>query len=240
VNRYQLTCQAVLFDLDGTLVDSAPDLCAAMNHVLSARGATTLPLAQVRDYVGNGARYLLARGLFGRHAEPPEPNTDPAFELAVADFLQYYEKNIANTSRLYPGVPETLAVLKRTGFQLAVVTNKPERLTHLVLDALSLSDYFSYIWGARPNGGRKPDPEPLLETLAALHCVPAQAVMVGDASPDAGAAHAVGCPFIGVSYGYNQGQPITTLQPARVLNHFSQLSDMLTKGCTTYSVLNAV
>ncbi|MEO5362232.1 MAG: phosphoglycolate phosphatase [Magnetococcus sp. DMHC-8] len=225
------TIQAVLFDLDGTLVDSAPDLCGAMNHVLTGRGHPPLALQQVRHLVGNGARTLLARGFWGEEAEPPAD--DPGFEAAVADFLDYYRDHLTDHSRPYPGVEAALHTLRQRGLALAVVTNKPAALALSMLERLQLREHFARVVGGDTLPQRKPAPEPLQHVLAHLGVAPRQAVMVGDSAVDVEAARATGCPVVLMSHGYRRGVTAWQLHPDGVLDHFEQLPHWLdSAGCT--------
>ncbi|MEO5330640.1 MAG: phosphoglycolate phosphatase [Magnetococcus sp. YQC-5] len=220
-----LHCRALLFDLDGALVDTAPDLCRAMNHVLTRRHGITLPLDHVTHLVGHGARALLARGFWGEGAEPP--NNDPDFETAVAEFLEYYRDHLVDNSRPFPDVTTTLELLAATGFAMAVVTNKPEMLARSLLDQLDLSRHFSLIVGGDTRPTRKPDPQPLLFALEHLHIPPDQGVMIGDSETDLQAARNAGMPVILLSYGYNRGKDVRDLLPDRVADRFNQLPGLL-------------
>ena len=221
----RIPCRGVLFDLDGTLVETAPDLWGALNHVLVERGHPPLALEQVRHLVGNGARFLLARGFWGEDAEPPEG--DETFEAAVRAFLDYYRDHIADTSHPFPGVVATLERLRAAGLPLAVVTNKPEALSRLLLDRLGLSGYFSCLVGGDTLPERKPHPLPLRHALERLGVAPALGVMVGDSRTDADAAHAAGCPLVLVTFGYNRGLPLHRLGPDALLDRFDRLADVL-------------
>lgn len=220
-----LSCRAILFDLDGTLVDSAPDLWRATNHVLTLRGYPALELGHVRDYVGNGARFLLARGFWGLEASPPA--NDPDFETAVADFLDHYRRHITDHSHPYPGVVETLETLKKRGFPLAVVTNKVESLTRIMLDNLNLTRFFDIVVGGDTLPERKPHPLPILHAVQHLGVTPETAVMIGDSETDALAARAAGCCLIIVSHGYNRNLPLAELHPDVIIDHFNQLPGLL-------------
>ncbi len=219
------TIRTILFDLDGTLVDSAPDLWRATNHVITLRGRSELPLELVRDYVGNGARYLLARGLWGLGATPPED--DPDFEATVTAFLDYYRQHLTDHSFPYPGVVETLETLKRLNCPMAVVTNKPEFLTHLMLDDLDLTRFFPVVVGGDTLAERKPHPLPLHHAISRLQGTAATTVMVGDSETDALAAKNAGCKLILVSHGYNRGEPLEDLHPDGIIHHFNQLIELL-------------
>ncbi|MBF0162016.1 MAG: phosphoglycolate phosphatase [Magnetococcales bacterium] len=217
--------RGVLFDLDGTLVDSAPDLWGAMNHVLAARGYPLLELQQVRHLVGHGARCLLARGFWGEEAEPPLADT--AFEEAVALFLAYYRDHLTDNSLPYPGVREALQRLQQQGLFLGVVTNKPEALARKMLEELHLRPFFSQVVGGDSLPQRKPAAEPLLYPLNQWGILPHQALMVGDSSTDVEAARAAGCPVVLMSHGYSRGIAVQQLRADAVLDHFEQLPGCL-------------
>ncbi|MBF0108826.1 MAG: phosphoglycolate phosphatase [Magnetococcales bacterium] len=218
-------CRTILFDLDGTLVDSAPDLWHATNHTLTRRGHSALPLNLVRDYVGNGARYLLARGFWGINANPPE--NDPDFEAAVADFMDYYRIHITDHSFPYPGVVACLETLHDLDLPMAVVTNKPQSLAHLMLDKLDLTHYFRTIVGGDTLEERKPHPLPLHHAMNQLGSTTSETLMIGDSETDCLAARNAGCHLLLVSHGYNRGLPLEDLQPDAIMHHFNQLTGLL-------------
>ncbi|MBF0400771.1 MAG: phosphoglycolate phosphatase [Magnetococcales bacterium] len=213
--------RAILFDLDGTLVDSAPDLCGAMNYLLAMRGHPVLALEQVRDLVGQGGRALLARGLWGEGAIPPQ--NDPHFEEAVAVFLSYYGNHLTDHSTPYPGVLPMLQWFQQQGVPMAVVTNKPEALAQRMLEQLQLDRFFVHVVGGDTLTTCKPDAEPLLYVLNQLHIPPHQALMVGDSEIDVVAARQAGCPVVLMSHGYRHGMTAQQLSPDGVLDHFDQL-----------------
>ncbi|MBF0614116.1 MAG: phosphoglycolate phosphatase [Magnetococcales bacterium] len=220
-----IPCTALLFDLDGTLVDSAPDLWRAMNHVLTGRHLPPLPLERVRHLVGHGARALLARGLHGEQAEPPQ--NDPGFESAVAEFLEFYQHHLTDHSRPFPAVPEVLAHLASQGYAMAVVTNKPETLSKAMLAQLELDRFFPVVVGGETLTTRKPDPAPLLYALEQLGVPAHSGVMIGDSETDHQAARQAALPSILCTHGYNRGEPVASLAPDRVLDHFNQLPGFL-------------
>nr|CRH07009.1 Phosphoglycolate phosphatase [Candidatus Magnetococcus massalia] len=220
-----LICRGILFDLDGTLVHTGPDLAGAMNHVLTKRGVDTLALEQVEHLVGSGARSLLARGFWGIEAEPPEYDAD--FEEAVEDFLLYYAEHIADTSHPYAGVMESLERFREQGMAMGVVTNKPAFLAKKLLQALGMDDYFRIVVGGDSLPTRKPQPEMLLHATVHMACAVDEVVMVGDSGNDIDAARNAGCPVVAVSYGYNRNQPIAELEPDRVVDQFTELNKLL-------------
>jgi len=214
------TSRTVVFDLDGTLIDTAPDLINALNFILVREGMPAVPLATARNMIGQGARRLLERGLEldGRVISPDDVN-----RLAV-DFIDYYAANIAVESRPFEGLEATLDALAGHGYQFAVCTNKLEWLSKLLLDQLGLSSRFAAICGADTFGVAKPDPAILRETIARAGGTLASAVMVGDAGPDVGVARRAGIPVIGVEFGYTE-VPIAELKPDLLVSHMKELPE---------------
>lgn len=187
----------IVFDLDGTLVDSAPDLTNALNHALTLRGLDPVPAEAVREAVGRGAPAMIHQAMTYQALGP-----DADIEGILADFLVHYEANIAAESRPFPGAVAALDRLRDAGAKLAVCTNKRERLTNLLLRALRIDHYFAAIAGRDTLEVSKPDPGHLLGVIAAAGGDPARAVMVGDSTVDIEAARAAGIPSILVSFGY--------------------------------------
>lgn len=208
---------AYLFDLDGTLVDSAPDIHAALNHALSASNLPTVELALTRDFVGMGARALILRALDHHGVSDRDP--DPLFDR----FIAYYEDHIAVYSTPFPGTLETLTALKSRGAKLAVVTNKYIGLTESVLADLKLRDFFDCVIGSDTTPNPKPAPDPALQACAELGVIPEQALFIGDASPDVGCARAAGCPIVVRRDGYNNGIPATELGADHVIDSIAEL-----------------
>jgi phosphoglycolate phosphatase len=208
----------VVFDLDGTLVDTAPDLISALNFVLGREGLPPVPLDSARNMIGAGARKLIERGLEieGREASPAD------LARLTDDFVGYYAEHIADASRPFDGLEHALDDLANLGCRLAVCTNKLEWLSKRLLDQLNLSSRFSAICGADTFGVSKPDPGILRQTVARAGGQLSSTVMVGDAGPDIGVARRAGVPVIGVSFGYTD-VPIASLKPDRVIDHMSQL-----------------
>jgi phosphoglycolate phosphatase len=210
--------RTVVFDLDGTLVDTAPDLIKALNFVLDREGLPPVPLQVARNMIGAGARRLIERGLEaeGRAASPDD------ITRLTGDFIDYYAAHIADGSRLFAGLEAALDDLASRGYQFAVCTNKLEWLSKRLLDQLGLSARFAAICGADTFGVSKPDPVILQQTVARAGGQLASAVMVGDAGPDVGVARRAGVPVIGVEFGYTD-VPIAELKPDLLIGHFSDL-----------------
>lgn len=210
--------RTIVFDLDGTLVDTAPDLINAVNYVLDREGLPPLSLHSARNMIGAGARRLIERGLEfdGRAASGAD------ITRLTSDFIAYYADHIADVSRPFEGVVEALDHLEGDGYRFAVCTNKLEWLSKLLLDRLGLSSRFSAICGADTFGVSKPDPGILHQTVARAGGHISSAIMVGDAGPDIGVARRAGIPVIGVEFGYTE-IPIAGLRPDRVINHMKEL-----------------
>src|SRR5258705_1275430 len=210
--------RTLVFDLDGTLVDTAPDLISALNFVLDREGLAPVPLQKARNMIGAGARKLIERGL---ELEDRPMGVDDLNRL-TRDFVDYYAEHIADASRPFEGLEAALDELEAQGFRFAVCTNKLEWLSKLLLDKLSLSKRFAAICGADTFGVSKPDPVILQQTLARAGGPLAGAIMVGDAGTDVGVARRAGIPVIGVAFGYTD-VPIAELKPDRLIGHFRDL-----------------
>lgn len=210
---------ALLFDLDGTLVDTAPDLAAATDHVLEAFGRPPIGLAQVRQMVGDGALALIRRGFDASGPPADEPTLAAGHRLLLA----YYGNHVADTSRPFPGVVATLERLRTAGHMMAVCTNKPHRLSVMLLEQLGLLSFFGAVVGGDSLAVRKPDPGHITGTLAALnHPAGAGAVMVGDSMNDVASARGAGIPVVAVSFGYTTTPP-DQLGADRLIDDFAAL-----------------
>ncbi len=209
----------LLFDLDGTLAETAGDLMGTLNVILAREGLAPLPLADARHLLGAGARALIARG-FAQAGQTLAPDR---LQRLFGDFLEHYNAHIADNSRLYPGVTAALDRAARDGDRLAVCTNKLERSSHLLLRALGIADRFQFVCGQDTFGAAKPDPRPLVATVATLGGDLARAIMVGDSRSDVEAARAAGIPAIAVDFGYSD-VPVAALRPDRVISHFDELA----------------
>jgi phosphoglycolate phosphatase len=212
------SARTVVFDLDGTLVDTAPDLINALNFVLDREGLPPVPLHSARNMIGAGARRLIERGL---EVEGRVAGLEDITRL-TRDFINYYAAHIADISRPFHGLEGALDDLSARGYRFAVCTNKLEWLSKLLLDRLGMSWRFSAICGADTFGVSKPDPAILRQTIARAGGEPSAAIMVGDAGPDIGVARRAGIPVIGVEFGYTE-VPIADLKPDRVISHMREL-----------------
>jgi len=209
----------VAFDLDGTLADTAPDLAAALNHALGALGRPLVPPESVRHLVGHGARALLRRGL-ATSGEAPEALVDEGFP----HFIDYYAANICRGTRPYEGVDAALDALAAKEVALALCTNKPERLTRLLLEALGWSERFDAVVGGDTLTVRKPDPAPLRQAIASAGG--GAAAFIGDSITDADTARAAGIPFVAVGFGFSD-RPVEALGADDVIDDYSRLVETL-------------
>jgi phosphoglycolate phosphatase len=212
----------VVFDLDGTLVDSAPDLIATLNTILGREGLPPVAYAAARNMVGGGARHMIERGLAaeGVTAIPAD------LERLCGQFIEHYAAHIADHSRVFPGVEAALDELERGGCRLAVCTNKLEGLALRLLGALGLTDRFAAICGADTFGVQKPDAAILHGTVARAGGHASAAIMVGDAITDIAVARAAGIAVIAVDFGYSE-TPVADLAPDRVVSSFARLPEVV-------------
>ena len=214
----RISARIIVFDLDGTLVDTAPDLISALNWVLDREGLPPVPLQSARAMIGAGARRLIERGL---ELEGRAASFEDVTRL-TGDFIDYYAAHIADASRPFDGLERALDDLAALGYRFAVCTNKLEWLSKRLLDQLGLSARFAAICGADTFGVSKPDPAILQQTIARAGGQLSQAIMVGDAGPDIGVARRAGIPVIGVEFGYTE-VPIADLKPDRLVSHMREL-----------------
>ena len=210
----------LVFDLDGTLVETATDLVATLNVVLEQEGLAPVRYEEARSMVGHGARALIERGLAANNVTHDTATIDRLFDTYIA----YYAAHIADTSRPFEGVEAALDHFAAEGWLLSVCTNKLEGLSKLLLDALGLSSRFAAICGADTFAARKPDPLALTETIRRAGGDPRRAIMIGDSITDIDTAKAAGIPVIAVDFGYTT-IPVTELGPDVVISHFDELAD---------------
>ena len=215
-----MTQRAILFDLDGTLVDSVPDLAAAVNALLAELGRPALGLPQVTGMVGDGTSALVERALAASGAG------DTPLRAALDRFLALYEAEPTRLTRPYAGVPRVLDELAAAGWRLGVCTNKPERATRAVLAGLDLERFFRVVLGGDSGPTRKPDPGPLRAALERLGSAPGSAVMIGDHRNDVLAAQAAGMPVVFARWGYGAAT-LAGREPDAAIERFTELPEPL-------------
>jgi phosphoglycolate phosphatase len=218
------TAPLIVFDLDGTLVDTAPDLIGALNFILDREGLPPLPLASARKMIGAGARRLIERGheADGRVLDPT------TLDRLTRDFIAYYADHIADSSLPFEDLEDVLDELSLQGFKFAVCTNKLEWLSIRLLDRLGLSARFAAICGADTFGVSKPDPVMLRQTIVRAGGNIASSLMVGDAGPDIGVARRAGVPVIGVDFGYTE-TPMADLKPDAIIGALKDLPEAIAR-----------
>jgi len=213
--------QKILFDLDGTLVDTAADLHAATNHTLSSVGREPISLDQVRNLTGYGAIRLIELGLDATGGRAGLDMTSLRHE-----FLQYYSQNICDHSSVFEGGFDMLNTLKEAGFQMAICTNKPEAMAVKLLDEIGISPYFNAVTGGDSFDFKKPDGRHLHKTSAMLEGA-GNSIMIGDSSPDVNGARSAGFPVIAVDFGYPD-RPINEMEPDAIISSLGDLPSLLT------------
>lgn len=214
----KFNASAVIFDLDGTLVDTAPDLTLALNHVLVKAGREAVESAGVRNMVGHGARALIVKGLEDTGDLLGDAEIDAMFD----DFIEFYGANIAIGSRPFPGAVEYLLRLTDAGVKLGLCTNKRQDLTELLTDALDLTRHFEVIAGGDRFPQRKPDPIHVTGTLELLGATADETLFIGDSETDLKAARAAGVPIALVTFGYSR-DPVASLLPDALIESFEGL-----------------
>jgi len=213
-----MTAPIIAFDLDGTLVDTAPDLIATLNVLLAREGLPRVEEAAFRLMIGGGARRLIERALSDQGITLPKDELDHLH----AEYLRYYEAHIVDHSRLFSGLEAALDALSARGWQFAVCTNKLERLSVLLLQRFGLNHRFAAICGQDTFDTQKPDPDMLRQTIARAGGHPRRAVMVGDSATDIDMARAASVPVVAVDFGYSQ-TPVSQLGPDRIISRYDDL-----------------
>jgi len=216
--------EMILIDVDGTLVDSVPDLAFCVDEMMRQIGREPRGETRVRDWVGNGVERLVRRALIGKLDGEP---TDEAFEEAYPVFLELYAENTSRRSLLYPGVREGLDYLKAAGYALGCVTNKAAQFTIPLLKDLGVYDDFSIVISGDTLKHKKPHPAPLLHAAEFFNVDPANALMVGDSISDVKAARAAGFRIACVPYGYNHGEDISMAKPDLIIENIAALRSEL-------------
>src|SRR3974390_19968 len=208
----------IVFDLDGTLINTAPDLIDTLNAVFARDGFPPVPYETARNLIGDGAKGMIARDL----AAEGHDVTAAKLQQMFADFIAHYSAHIADRSRPFPDLIEVLDELAGFGYRFAVCTNKLKRLSVLLLETLALADRFEAICGQDTFGIQKPDPEILRRTVAAAGGRPSDAIMIGDFHTDIRTARAAGLPIVAVQFGSRE-RPVAEYGPDRVISQFAQL-----------------
>lgn len=210
----------IMFDLDGTLIDSAPDLAVAVNSMLADYGREPLTVGEIRRMIGDGVAKLVARALAARQCEPADA------AAAERSFMRHYESAATSLTTVFPGAAQALQALKAAGIPLAVCTNKPQRITAEILAGLGLAAYFAHVIGGDSLPFRKPDPRVLLALLEACSAVPENSFLVGDSEVDAATAEAAGVPFVLMKHGYRRG-PAEAIVCRAALETFADLPALM-------------
>jgi phosphoglycolate phosphatase len=218
--------KVILFDLDGTLINSSPDLALAINHMLETLDRDIFSEDIIDGWVGNGALMLVQRALSGQRTFD-ESLDNVLVQNALDIFLAYYAKNLCNETVPYPHVKTTLNTLQAKGYRLSIVTNKPFAFVEPILEGLGMNGLFELILGGDSLALKKPDPAPLLHVGEKLGVSVDKCVMVGDSKNDILAANACGMQSVGVTYGYNYGEDIGVHNPTVIINDFSELLELL-------------
>ena len=223
--KFPIEIKAVAFDLDGTLVETLPDLHESANRMLAQLGRPPVSESVVRAYVGDGVDRLVKRLLSGT----PDGEPDAAsFENAAQDFRSHYAAVLTRASHPFAGAISTLEILRGRGFKLACVTNKPARFTEPLLQGLALTGYLDLVLSGDSLARKKPDPLPLVHVAGAFGIEPAQLLMVGDSPVDTGAARAAGCPVFCVPYGYRGTLTVQQLDCDAIVPTLSDLLNLIT------------
>jgi phosphoglycolate phosphatase len=214
-----MTKPIIVFDLDGTLVDTAPDLLESLNHCLLLGGLDPVDEVRFRAFVGHGGRIYIERAFMTQQRELLVDEHERLYDL----FLDHYGANIPGKSLPYPGVVEAVERFERAGFLMAICTNKTETLSVRLMDALGMRPYFAAICGQDTFDFRKPDPRHLLATIETAGGDSVRAVMVGDSRTDIDTAKAAGIPVVAVDFGYTD-RHVREFEPSRVISHFDELT----------------
>ena len=216
--------EMILIDVDGTLVDSVPDLAFCVDEMLKQLGMPERGEAAVRHWVGNGVERLVKRGLINQLDGEPDQDL---YDKALPIFRDLYAENTSKRSHLYDGVKEGLDYMKQSGYRLGCVTNKASEFTLPILRDLGIQDYFEVTICGDDTPRKKPDPLPLLTAAERMSVTPENSMMLGDSMSDVKAARAAGFQIICMSYGYNHGEDIRSYDPDAVLDSFTELQQYI-------------
>jgi len=218
--------KAIIFDLDGTLIDSVPDLAVAVNYMLKTLGRDTFSEDTIRQWVGNGAKILVDRALSAN--SKIDESIEPQFRQKALDiFLDFYEHNLAIHTIAYPNVITTLRELKQKGYILTIVTNKPYKFVEPILKELDIYQLFEFYLGGDSLKEKKPHSAPLIYVSNRLNISIDDCVMIGDSKNDILSANGCGMDSIGVTYGYNYGEDISVYNPNVVIDDFADIISLL-------------
>ena len=216
--------ELIIFDFDGTLIDSIPDLTLTVNSMLSHYNIQPLTIEETTPFIGNGAKLLVERAL--QHTMPPEYITKELFDEAFPIFFAAYRENLCVDTYLYTGVMETLEYLNSKGYKMVICTNKPFEFIEPILDELSIKQFFQSWVGGDSLPKQKPDPSPLLHLAKEMNITIEKSIMVGDSKNDILAAQNANMKNIGVSYGYNYNEHISDYNPDKVIDSFAELQNL--------------
>jgi len=220
--------ELILFDLDGTLIDSAPDLARSINYMLTTIGKENFSDEEIDSWVGNGAKTLVSRALSGTTIIDTTLDAD-FVDDALKIFLDFYKENVCVKTVAYPHVASVLEKLKEDGYKMAIVTNKPFEFVEPILSTLGLENYFELSIGGDSLEKKKPEPEPLLYLCEKLGVSVDRTLMIGDSKNDILAATAAEIESIGVTYGYNYGEDIGAYHPNIVVDNFKDILNYIGK-----------
>lgn len=223
---FPLPARAIIFDLDGTLLDTLPDLARATNLMLAELGLPQVEASTVRAYIGDGAVRLVKRVVTGNWQQEPEKFL---FDRAMPIFNRHYGEGVARESRPFPGVVAGLEAFRAQGFPLGCITNKPEAFTLPLLEQTGLAAYFDLVVSGDALPRKKPDPMPITYACGFFAARPERVVLIGDSANDCEAAHAAGCPALGVTYGYIQGGDVRALGFDAIVDSLDQAVALISK-----------
>ena len=218
--------KVIIFDLDGTLIDSAPDLAMALNRMLESLGRKGFDEVTIRGWIGNGATTLVKRALSGQR-EVDDSIDNRVFEEALSIFFDFYEKNLAVHTITYPNVIRTLKILRNRNYRLVIITNKPFVFVAPILNSLGIMEFFEYFIGGDSLPEKKPSPQPLLHICDKFNISIDESVMIGDSKNDILSANASHMQSIAVTYGYNYEEYIGIHNPTIVIDNFEKLVEIL-------------
>ncbi len=223
-----LNKKVILFDLDGTLIDSVPDLASAVNYTLKTLDRKEYKEDEIRTWVGNGAETLVKRALLGK-SDISENIDNELFQKALTIFLKYYKNNLSIHTKSYDGVHKTLEELYNQGYILTIATNKPYEFILPILKALKINHFFKLCVGAGSVEKKKPDPMMLTFICDKLEMAISDCIMIGDSKNDIISSNTIGMENIGVTYGYNYSENISTYNPNAIVDNFCDISKLMVK-----------